>query len=291
VDYNCHFSLSFAYIGYRVSSTDHRPLITEYRLPTTETLTLTWTTTVIFHYHLPILTTESRVSSLEYRLPTTETLTLTWTTTVIFHYHLPILTTESRVSSTDYRLPTTETLTLMWTTTVIFHYHLPILTTESRVSITDYRLPSTEYWVPTTDHRVLSTEYQSPSTKYRVLTNTICVHLKYQVSCFDTRHLVICAMSGKWTCCIHIFGSRASGFGTQHSELDDLCNVNEQWTCYTLGFKFHTLALKTQWFVQWVKNEHVVYLFSGPGLRWRRGIWTVGKTQGDDGTVSPECEW
>jgi hypothetical protein len=25
--------------------------------------------------------------------------------------------------------------------------------------------------------------------------------------------------------------------------------------------------------------------------RWRRGIWTVGKTQGDDGTVSPECEW
>jgi hypothetical protein len=179
VDYNCHFSLSFAYIGYRVSSTDHRPLITEYRVRTTETLTLTWTTTVIFHYHLPIVTTESRVPTTDYRLPTTETLTLTWTTTVIFHYHLPILTTESRVLTTNHWSPSTE----------------------YRVPTTEYRPPMTKYWVPSTDHQVPSTGYWQ---------------IQF-VSIWSTR--------------------------------------------------FRVLTLDTWWFVQWVENGHVAYIFSGLGLR------------------------
>jgi hypothetical protein len=68
------------------------------------------------------------------------------------------------------------------------------------------------------------------------------LHTGFQVSRFGTRNSVICAVSEKWTCCVHIFGSQALGLSPRHSELDDLCDINEKSTCCTLGFKFHALA-------------------------------------------------
>jgi hypothetical protein len=93
------------------------------------------------------------------------------------------------------------------------------------------------------------------------------LHTGFRVLCFCTQNSVICAVSEKWTCCVHIFGSQALGLGPRHLELDDLCNVNEKWTCCTPGFVFSVSALNTWWFVQWVKNGHVVYIFSALGLR------------------------
>jgi hypothetical protein len=179
VDYNCHFSLSFAYIGYRVSSTDHRPLITEYRVRTTETLTLTWTTTVIFHYHLPIVTTESRVPTTDYR-----------------DTHLDV----------DYNC----------------HFSLSFAYIDYWVSSTDHQPLITEYRVPSTDHRVPSTEYRPPMTKYWVP---------------STDHQV--PSTGYWQIqFVSIWSTR-----------------------------FRVLTLDTWWFVQWVENGHVAYIFSGLGLR------------------------
>jgi hypothetical protein len=180
-------------------------------------------------------------------------------TTFIFHYHLPILTTDHRPPTTDHRPPTTD--------------HRP--------PTTDHRPPTTDHRPPTTDHRPPSTDHRSPSTEYRQIQFTSYLiptpmdnTYKYN-SCpfevpgfgFDTWHLVICAMSEKWKCCIHIFGSRASGLGPRHSELKDLCNINEKSTCCTPGFKFRVSALETWWFVQQVKNGNVAYIFSGLGLR------------------------
>jgi hypothetical protein len=186
VDYNCHFSLSFAYIGYRVSSTDHRPLITEYRVRTTETLTLTWTTTVIFHYHLPIVTTESRVPTTDYRLPRHSPwrgLQLSFFIIICLYW---LLSLEYWPPTTDHRVPSTE-------------YRPP--STEYRVPSTEYRPPMTKYWVPSTDHQVPSTGYWQ---------------IQF-VSIWSTR--------------------------------------------------FRVLTLDTWWFVQWVENGHVAYIFSGLGLR------------------------
>jgi hypothetical protein len=96
------------------------------------------------------------------------------------------------------------------------------------------------------------------------------LHAGFQASCFSTQNLVICATSEKCKCYIHIFGSRASGLGTRHSELGtrhpELGTRHLALDC-TLGFEFCVLALETRWFVQWVKNEHVAYIFLGPRLR------------------------
>ena len=100
-------------------------------------------------------------------------------------------------------------------------------------------------------------------------------HVAHRVSIlgFGTWNSVICATSEKWTCCIHIFGSQALGFGTRNSELDDLCNIIVQWTWCTLGFEFLVSALETWWYVQWVRNGHVVYIFSGFGEEKGSGLW------------------
>jgi hypothetical protein len=114
-------------------------------------------------------------------------------------------------------------------------------------------------------HSALGTRHSAPGTRHSALGTWL--HTGFRVSCFSTQNLVICATSEKWKCYIHIFGSRASGLGTRHSEVDDLCNIIEKWTCCMPGFEFHVSALKTWWFVQQVKNGNVTYIFLGPGRR------------------------
>ena len=65
------------------------------------------------------------------------------------------------------------------------------------------------------------------------------LHTGFQVSCFGTRNLVICAVSQKWTCCVHIFGSRASALGTQ--KLVQLTQIWVVGTWHLIGqHKLHT---------------------------------------------------
>ena len=165
-------------------------------------------------------------------------------------------------------------------TTFVFHYHLPILTTESQVPTTDHRVPSTDHRVPSTDHRSLSTDKYNSQViwtlhQWIIHTNTIHVHLKYRVLglTLDTWWFVQWVKNGHVVYIFSGLGLRFSALRTRHSALDDLCNVNEKWTCCTLGFKFCVSALKTRWFVQWVKNGHVVYIFSGLRL-WVSALGT-----------------